>query len=301
MLAQELGRDTRLRSALSAIEGRYDYVLLDTGPQFTTVMANVLVYAVEVVVPLDPGVFAMLGVVQLGDTLAEVREAYGNDRLHLAGLVLTKVQRSNVARDVEAELRARFGDLVYGATVPLSSKIEEAHTRGQTVMEFAPSPPGRSPTASSSGRSSNMVERRTGAGSRLSGVLERATPHNPVDRGESDVNTQGVPGESAEPEAAPPKGKGGPEAEGGRGPRRQAGQRPDDLPAGRPVRADPDPGPSAGQDDLGVRHDGPGTAGPGLPPRQVRAGRGRRVRPPPGCSGGGRPPSSARIRARGGP
>jgi chromosome partitioning protein len=138
MLAQELGRDTRLRSALAAIEGQYDYVLLDTGPQFTTVMANVLVYAVEVVVPLDPGVFAMLGVVQLGDTLAEVREAYGNDRLHLAGLVLTKMQRSNVARDVEAELRARFGDLVYGATVPLSSKIEEAHTRGQTVMEFAP-------------------------------------------------------------------------------------------------------------------------------------------------------------------
>jgi hypothetical protein len=80
-----------------------------------------------------------------------------------------------------------------------------------------------------------MVERRTGAGSRLSGVLERATPHNPVDRGESDVEAQGVSGESPEPEAAPPKGKGGarrPKAAEGRAARRVKGRTiylPDDL------------------------------------------------------------------------
>jgi chromosome partitioning protein len=137
-LAQELGRDTRLRSALAPIEGRYDYVLIDTGPQFTTLLANVPVYAAEVIVPLDPGVYAMLGLVQLQETIAEVREAYGNQALHLAGLLLTKVTRNNVSRDVEAELRRRFGDLVFNAVVPLSSKIEEAHSRGMTVMDYAP-------------------------------------------------------------------------------------------------------------------------------------------------------------------
>ena len=137
-LAQELGRDTRLRSALASIEGRYDYVLIDTGPQFTTLLANVLVYVAEVIVPLDPGVYAMLGLVQLQETIAEVREAYSNHALHLAGLLLTKVTRNNVSRDVEAELRSRFGDLVFNAVVPLSSKIEEAHSRGTTVMDYAP-------------------------------------------------------------------------------------------------------------------------------------------------------------------
>lgn len=138
LLAQELGRDTRLRSALATVDAGYDYVLLDTGPQFTTILANVLVYASEVIVPLDPGVYAMLGLVQLQETIAEVREAYGNDALHLAGLVLTKVQRNNVARDVERELRGRFGGLVFDAVIPLSAKIEEAHTHGKTVVEFAP-------------------------------------------------------------------------------------------------------------------------------------------------------------------
>ncbi|HMB08826.1 MAG TPA: ParA family protein [Isosphaeraceae bacterium] len=137
-LVQELGRDTRLRSALAPLDGRWDFVILDTAPTVTTILANALVYALEVIVPVDPGVYAMLGLVQLQATIEEVREAYGNQALHLAGLVLTKVARNNVSRDVEDELRSRFGDRVFRTTIPLSAKIEEAHTRGQTVMEYAP-------------------------------------------------------------------------------------------------------------------------------------------------------------------
>jgi chromosome partitioning protein len=140
-LAQELGRDTRLRSALAPIDGQYEFVLLDTGPQFNTLLANVLVYAVEVIVPLDAGVYAMLGLVQLQETIAEVREAYSSDALHIAGLMLTKVARNNVSRDVETELRARFGPLVFTATIPSSVKVEEATSRGMTVVDYAPTSP----------------------------------------------------------------------------------------------------------------------------------------------------------------
>lgn len=136
-LAQELGRDTRLRSALAVLEG-YDVLVVDTGPSFSTILANVLVAVEEVLVPLDPSVYAVLGLVQLQETIAEVREVYGNDALRLAGLVLTRVPRTNVARDVENELRARFGDLVCKTTIPQSVDIERAHTHGQTVVEYAP-------------------------------------------------------------------------------------------------------------------------------------------------------------------
>lgn len=137
-LAQELGRDARLRSAMAPLDERWDFVILDTAPSVTTILANALVYGSEVIVPVDPGVYAMLGLVQIQRTIEEVREAYGNPSLHLAGLVLTKVSRNNVSRDVEAELRSRFGDRVFRAVVPLSARVEEAHTRGQTVMEHAP-------------------------------------------------------------------------------------------------------------------------------------------------------------------
>jgi len=137
-LVQELGRDTRLRSALAPLDGGWDFVILDTAPTITTLLANALVYASEVIVPVDPGVYAMLGLVQLQVTIEEVREAYGHQALHLAGLVLTKMSRNNVSKDVETELRSRFGEKVYRTTIPLSAKIEEAHTRGQTVLEYAP-------------------------------------------------------------------------------------------------------------------------------------------------------------------
>jgi chromosome partitioning protein len=136
-LAQQLGRDVRLRAALAAVEGAYRFVVLDTGPTLTTLLVNALAYAAEVLVPVDCGVYGALGLVGLEEMLAEVREAY-NPALRLAGLVLTRAARNNVCRDVERELRGRFGPLVSGAVVPLSAKVEEAHSRGTTVLGHAP-------------------------------------------------------------------------------------------------------------------------------------------------------------------
>jgi chromosome partitioning protein len=136
-LAQELGRDTRLRAALAALEDRYSFVVVDTGPSLTTLLVNALVAVAEVIVPLDAGVYAVLGLVELERVLAEIREAY-NPALRLAGILLTKAARSNVARDVERELRARYGERVYEATIPHSAKVEESHSRGLTVLDHAP-------------------------------------------------------------------------------------------------------------------------------------------------------------------
>lgn len=136
-LAQELGRDTRLRACLDSIDGRYDFVVLDTGPTLTTLLVNALTYAEEVVVPLDPGVYAVLGLIEMERVIAEIRSAY-NPALRLAGLVLTKVARNSVARDVEAELRSRFGPMVFKTTIPTAVSVEAAHSRGLTVMEHSP-------------------------------------------------------------------------------------------------------------------------------------------------------------------
>jgi chromosome partitioning protein len=140
-LVQEVGRDARLRSAMAAAGDRWDYVIVDTAPAYSTVLANALVFGSEVIVPVDAGLYAMLGLGQLQSTIEEVREAYGNQSLHLAGLLLTRVARNNTTKDIEAGLRERFGELVYRSVVPLSAKVEEAVTRGLTVIEHAPKSP----------------------------------------------------------------------------------------------------------------------------------------------------------------
>lgn len=140
-LVQEIGRDVRLRAAMAPLDGRWDYVIVDTAPAYSTILANALVFGSEVIVPIDVGMFAMLGLVQLTNTIDEVRSAYGNESLRLAGLLLTRTAKNNVHRDIEAGLRDRFGELVFRTTIPNSIQVEAASTRGTTVVSFAPKSP----------------------------------------------------------------------------------------------------------------------------------------------------------------
>ena len=246
-LAQELSRDTRLRSALGTIQDAYDFAIMDTAPAFGPLLANVLVWAREVVVPADPGVFAMLGLVELQGVIDEVAEVYGNTTLHLAGLILTRISKNNVHRDVERQLRETFGDRVFRATIPLSTKVEESHTRAMTVLEHAP----KSPAAAAY---EALVEEIVSHGSRAKDGsrdhAERCAGADPAAQAGTPAGT-GARGRRGRAEG--PGGEPGPERIPAAGHAdRQADQGTDGLPGRRPVRADPGPGPPPRPDDLGL-------------------------------------------------
>ena len=133
-----LGRETRLQQALSKIDEMYDYVIIDTGPQRNLLNINVLNYVDEVLVPIDPGYWSVMGVRGLEELIGEVRRHMNRPQLHINGVLLTKVQHTNVAREVEKQVRDYFGDLVFDATIPLNVKVEEAHSRGLAVLDYAP-------------------------------------------------------------------------------------------------------------------------------------------------------------------
>jgi chromosome partitioning protein len=137
-LAGEVGRERRLRVALEEVQDRYDYVVLDTSPQRSLLSVNALVYAEEVYVPVDPGLFAVAGLGQIQATVDEVRRYLDNRALRIAGLILTRTRNDNVSRDVESQLREMFGDLVCQVVIPTNAKIEEAHSRFQSVLDWSP-------------------------------------------------------------------------------------------------------------------------------------------------------------------
>jgi len=138
-LAQEIGRDTRLRSALADLRG-YDEVLIDSGPSLTPATINVLVAATDVLAPVDAAMYAVLGLVDLRRVVEEIRDAY-NAELRLAGLILCKARKDATSRDVERQLREAFGGLVCATTIPLSAAVESAHARALTILEHAPKSP----------------------------------------------------------------------------------------------------------------------------------------------------------------
>jgi chromosome partitioning protein len=141
-LAGEMGRERRLRLAMRDVDDNYEFVIIDTSPQRTLINTNVLNYVGEVFCPVDPGVWSLLGIVKLQGAIADVVRLLDNQALKIAGMELTKARHDNLSRDVENQLRATFGPLVFTTVIPDSIKLGEAHARFESVMDYAARSPG---------------------------------------------------------------------------------------------------------------------------------------------------------------
>jgi chromosome partitioning protein len=135
-------RETLLRRALAAAPLPYDWVLIDTAPGFTLVTQNALAAAHAVLAPVSAELYPLNGLIQLERTIGIIAETV-NPTLHLGGLVITMVDpRSNLTRDVIAEIRRRYGARVYQTMIPRSIRLTEAPGAGQPIRRYAPDSPG---------------------------------------------------------------------------------------------------------------------------------------------------------------
>jgi chromosome partitioning protein len=137
-LAEAFGRERRLRSALASVADGYDVAVVDAAPQMSLVLVNVLNAVGELVVPVDAGLYSVAGLGRLQETVGQVRRYLDNPDLKIAGLLLTRAHNNRATRDIADQLRAAFGPLVFRTSVPHSVRVEEAHARHRTVLEFAP-------------------------------------------------------------------------------------------------------------------------------------------------------------------
>jgi chromosome partitioning protein len=137
-LVGELGRERRLRNAFEELADDYDLIVVDTPPTKSLLSVNALNAVQDVIAPVSPGLFSLAGLGQIQNTVEEVRRFLDNRSLRLAGIVLTMVERTSVARDVEAQVREAFGELVFPTVIHRAVKIEESHSRYQSVIDFAP-------------------------------------------------------------------------------------------------------------------------------------------------------------------
>lgn len=136
-LTDQLGRESRLRKAMRTVEG-YDLVLIDAAPELNLVTVNILNFAGELLVPVDAGLFSIAGLARLEATVEEVRIHLDNPDVRIAGLVLTRAHNNRATKDIEEQLREKYGPLVHRTAIPHSVRVEEAHARYRTVLEFAP-------------------------------------------------------------------------------------------------------------------------------------------------------------------
>jgi chromosome partitioning protein len=143
-LADQIGRENRLRTALESVGDPYDMIIVDAPPAMSLVSVNILHAVDELLVPVDAAAYAMMGLGKLQETVDKIKRHLSHPDLCIIGLVLTRVMKNRPTRDLEAQLRQTYGSLVYKSVIPFSPQVEVAACHHRTILEYAPkSPPSK--------------------------------------------------------------------------------------------------------------------------------------------------------------
>ncbi len=137
-LADQIGRENRLRAALEPLGDPYDLVLIDAPPAMSLVSVNILHAVDELIIPADATAYAMMGLGKLQETVDKIKKHLSHPDLCIIGLVLTRVMKNRPTRDLEAQLRQTYGALVYKSVIPFSPQVEVAACHHRTILEYAP-------------------------------------------------------------------------------------------------------------------------------------------------------------------
>ena len=73
-LADQSGREQRLRNAMRTLGDPYDVVIIDAPPAMSLVTVNVLHAVEELLVPVDAGAYAVMGLARLQETVDKIRK-----------------------------------------------------------------------------------------------------------------------------------------------------------------------------------------------------------------------------------
>jgi len=129
-------REFRLSRALSLVDPRYEFVIVDCPPSLGLLTLNGLVAAHSVLVPVQAEYYALEGISHLLDTINLVRRSL-NRTLEIEGVLLTMYStRLTLAQQVAAEVRQFFKEQVFDTVVPRSVRLAEAPSFGKPVFEY---------------------------------------------------------------------------------------------------------------------------------------------------------------------
>ena len=133
------GREFVLSEQLSTVKNQYDMCIIDCPPSLGLLTLNALVASTEVLVPVQAHYYAMEGLKQLLETVSIIRERFHPCEVKILGLLLTFVEsRATLSKQIQEQMKAFFGDLVFNTVIHRTIKLAEAPSAGESVLTYAP-------------------------------------------------------------------------------------------------------------------------------------------------------------------
>jgi chromosome partitioning protein len=131
-------REYKLREAIEPVRSQYPFIILDCPPALDLLTLNSLVAADGLLVPMQAEYFALEGISELMSTLDRVTQTF-NSTLALEGVLLTMYDdRTNLALQVNENLKAFFDDKLLKTSIPRNIRLAEAPSHGKPVALYDP-------------------------------------------------------------------------------------------------------------------------------------------------------------------
>ena len=129
-------REKLLQHFLRDVNPLFDIIFIDCPPTLGILTINALVAAQGILVPVQCEYYAMEGLSRLVGNIDRVRQSF-NPALKLEGIVLTMFDaRNTLARQVVAQVREHFKEVVYSTMIPRNVTLAEAPSYGRPAMLY---------------------------------------------------------------------------------------------------------------------------------------------------------------------
>jgi chromosome partitioning protein len=135
-LVQAPNREGVLREKISSLVNQYEFIVLDAPPSLGLLTLNAMTAAQSLIIPTQCEFYAMEGLSKLLKTVALVQQRL-NPSLRIEGILLTMFDsRNNLSGQVEEEVRAHFGELVFKTVIPRNVRVSESPSHGMSVIQY---------------------------------------------------------------------------------------------------------------------------------------------------------------------
>jgi len=136
-LSSAIARERLLADLLhkDGLAERYDYIFLDCPPSLGLMTLNAFTASTDILIPLVAEVLPFKGLTMIKDFIDMVHRRLNPDA-HIAGILITRWEGSNLSKGIEANLRQTLGDVVYDTKIRKNVRIAESPLENRTVMDY---------------------------------------------------------------------------------------------------------------------------------------------------------------------
>ncbi|MDD5173270.1 MAG: AAA family ATPase [Candidatus Omnitrophica bacterium] len=135
-LVSTLGREHKLKKALTGLLNDFDFILIDCPPSLGLLTINALSAANSILIPIQCEYYALEGLGQLMNTINLVKENI-NTALEIEGVLLTMADyRTKLTNEVIGEVKKFFSGKVYETIIPRNVRLAEAPGFGKPIALY---------------------------------------------------------------------------------------------------------------------------------------------------------------------